>query len=223
MEKDKIFFGEGGITSTSANHCANVAKEMYQYLQNELFLMKLYTTEVSLIDSSEKKLLREGNKDIATIEEVIGSGDSDETPSATADAKVKSFSLDSGPVSTVSLYDCMDVTGKIVIDLSSVDDAQVKLLEKNYDVNEKTDSLDLKDNTVGDLKWHIKVPGTTSELKVSSASFDGDKLTLKVKGKLYVPSDPSGSRTIDVDKYDKVNVNMTFFDENSNEYLIEAK
>jgi hypothetical protein len=56
MEKDKIFFGEGGITSTSANHCANVAKEMYQYLQNELFLMKLYTTEVSLIDSSEKKL-----------------------------------------------------------------------------------------------------------------------------------------------------------------------
>ena len=71
MEKDKIFFGEGGITSTSANHCANVAKEMYQYLQNELFLMKLYTTEVSLIDSSEKKLLREGNKDIATIEEKL--------------------------------------------------------------------------------------------------------------------------------------------------------
>jgi len=71
MEKDKIFFGEGGITSTSANHCANIAKEMYQYLQNELFLMKLYTTEVSLIDSSEKKLLREGNKDIASIEEKL--------------------------------------------------------------------------------------------------------------------------------------------------------
>lgn len=68
MEKDKIFFGEAGLTSTSANYYANVAKEAYKLLENELFLMKLYTTEVSLIDSSEKKLLREGDKDIASVE-----------------------------------------------------------------------------------------------------------------------------------------------------------
>ena len=39
MEKDLIFFGESGLTSTSAGHVANLAKE-YIALIDSIFLMK---------------------------------------------------------------------------------------------------------------------------------------------------------------------------------------
>lgn len=71
MEKDKIFFAESGLTSTSANYVANLAKEHYKGLERELFLISLYSTSVSLLDSSESKLLREGTADIDSIEEKL--------------------------------------------------------------------------------------------------------------------------------------------------------
>jgi len=71
MEKDKIFFAESGLTTTSANYVANLAKEHYKGLERELFLISLYSTSVSLLDSSENKLLREGNTDIDSIEEKL--------------------------------------------------------------------------------------------------------------------------------------------------------
>ena len=43
MQKDKIYFGENGLTSTSANHIANLAKEYYQTLRN--FLTNEYKTK----------------------------------------------------------------------------------------------------------------------------------------------------------------------------------
>lgn len=52
MEKDKIFFGEQGLTSTSANYCANMAKELYQHLQEELDNFQLYDEGVSLLGQS---------------------------------------------------------------------------------------------------------------------------------------------------------------------------
>ena len=44
MEKDKIFFGEAGLTSTSANYTANLSKELYKALETKLHKMVLYTT-----------------------------------------------------------------------------------------------------------------------------------------------------------------------------------
>lgn len=163
-------------------------------------------------------------KDISTIEEVMGANATAGKASESAEAKVESVSFTGGSVSTVSMFDCVDVTGQIVLDLSSVDDAQVKLLKKNYETKEQTESKDIKDNNVGDLKWQVKIPGTTAEIKVSSASFDGDKVTLDVHGKIYEYSTPGGGiSSVNVDKYDKAMVKITFFDENSQEYSIIAK
>ena len=61
MEKDKIFFGENGLTTTSANHIANMAKEAYQTLEQELSNLKLYTTEVALLGSDTSRTLRIGD------------------------------------------------------------------------------------------------------------------------------------------------------------------
>ena len=67
MEKDKIFFGESGLTTTSANYTANICKEMYRGLEQELQAIVFYTTTVKLLDSSEVNLIREG---VATVSDV---------------------------------------------------------------------------------------------------------------------------------------------------------
>ena len=67
MEKDKIFFGESGLTTTSANYTANMCKELYRGLEQELQALVFYTTTVKLLDSSEVNLIREG---VATVSDV---------------------------------------------------------------------------------------------------------------------------------------------------------
>jgi hypothetical protein len=52
MEKDKIFFGEQGLTSTSANHVANMAKEMYQHLEEELGNFSFCSESISLLGAN---------------------------------------------------------------------------------------------------------------------------------------------------------------------------
>lgn len=49
MNKNKIFFGSEGLTSTSANHIANLAKESYQALEEKLSRIQLYNESISLL------------------------------------------------------------------------------------------------------------------------------------------------------------------------------
>lgn len=66
MLKDKIFFGESGLTTTSANHIANIAKEKYQLLLKQLETITLYNTNIGLI-SSEKQPLSYGVKTLSNV------------------------------------------------------------------------------------------------------------------------------------------------------------
>lgn len=61
MEKDKIFFADNGLTSTSANHISNLAKEAYRTIENNLKGVTLYTTEISILGSANASTLKEGN------------------------------------------------------------------------------------------------------------------------------------------------------------------
>ena len=65
MEKDLIFFSEDGdgLTSTSANHIANMAKEMICGLEAEAEGMTLFSTSVALIGSDASNLLVKGTDD----------------------------------------------------------------------------------------------------------------------------------------------------------------
>ena len=60
MQKDMIFFNESGLTSTSANHIANLAKEYIQSLESRLFFVDFIKKEVGLLNSSDTKVLQEG-------------------------------------------------------------------------------------------------------------------------------------------------------------------
>lgn len=60
MNKNEIFFAEAGLTSTSANHIANLAKEYIQNIQSEINNIALYSEEVSLISADSYKKLSEG-------------------------------------------------------------------------------------------------------------------------------------------------------------------
>ena len=51
MKADYIYFGDGGMTSTSANHAANMAKESVRHLMDELAGVSFYGTTVSLLSS----------------------------------------------------------------------------------------------------------------------------------------------------------------------------
>lgn len=68
MKKDMIFFAPDGkgLTSTSANHVANMAKEMIRTVETELQGMVFYSTEVSLIGNDNVNTLSIGCDD-ATI------------------------------------------------------------------------------------------------------------------------------------------------------------
>jgi hypothetical protein len=77
MEKDKIFFGESGLTSTSANHIANLAKEWIQTIESEINSTNLYDVNVSLVDTSNTRCTQHGNviedlEKIPTHLEMIG-------------------------------------------------------------------------------------------------------------------------------------------------------
>lgn len=64
MKKDMIFFStEGkGLTSTSANHIANLAKEMVREIETSLSGLTLYSTSVALIGNDSADTLKEGDK-----------------------------------------------------------------------------------------------------------------------------------------------------------------
>ncbi len=63
MKKDMIFFStEGkGLTSTSANHIANLAKEMVRETEASLEGLTFYSTSVALIGNDSVNTLREGD------------------------------------------------------------------------------------------------------------------------------------------------------------------
>lgn len=67
---NNVFFGENGLTSTSANHVANLAKEYVQETESQLANIKLYKSEVALIGTDNKQLLSDGltDKDLQNIE-----------------------------------------------------------------------------------------------------------------------------------------------------------
>ncbi|MDE5657146.1 MAG: hypothetical protein K2I19_08775, partial [Muribaculaceae bacterium] len=73
MKKDMIFFSTDGrgLTSTSANHIANMAKEMVRGIQTWLEGLQLYSTSVALIGSDNEKPLTVGAA-AADLESVTG-------------------------------------------------------------------------------------------------------------------------------------------------------
>ena len=60
---ENVFFSESGLTSTSANHLANLAKEYVQEVENRLAGVKFYRTEVALIGTDTSNLLSDGWSD----------------------------------------------------------------------------------------------------------------------------------------------------------------
>lgn len=72
MEKDMIFFSADGkgLTSTSANHVANMAKEMIRSLTSELEELRFYSTDVALIGDSNTSRLVNGVND-ETVKAVV--------------------------------------------------------------------------------------------------------------------------------------------------------
>lgn len=69
MEKDMIFFSTDGkgLTSTSANHVANMAKEMIRSLTSELEELRFYSTDVALIgDSNTNRLVNGVDNEMVT-------------------------------------------------------------------------------------------------------------------------------------------------------------
>ncbi|MDE5800753.1 MAG: hypothetical protein K2H74_07010 [Paramuribaculum sp.] len=73
MKKDMIFFSPDGqgLTSTSANHVANLAKEMIRGIETSLSALTFYSTEVSLIGNTSTDKLSHGS-DLSELETVIG-------------------------------------------------------------------------------------------------------------------------------------------------------
>ena len=61
--KQSVFFAENGLTSTSANHVANLAKEFVQDEDTQLNNIRLVNCSVSVIGSSEKTQICKGIDD----------------------------------------------------------------------------------------------------------------------------------------------------------------
>jgi hypothetical protein len=72
-DKDLKFFGEKGLTSTSAQYIANLAKEYCEEQKSKLTNLRFFTTELALIGSDSITKLNEGNtdKDVNEIPRLI--------------------------------------------------------------------------------------------------------------------------------------------------------
>lgn len=67
--KESIFFGNEGLTSTSANYYANVAQEMIQAATERLNSVKFYQVSVASIGGGEKQLMTVGQASLDFIKE----------------------------------------------------------------------------------------------------------------------------------------------------------
>lgn len=66
---NNVYFGKDGLTSTEANFLANVAKECIQTLQEYVDSVKFTKTSVSIIGSSDEKVIDKGIDSIDDISE----------------------------------------------------------------------------------------------------------------------------------------------------------
>jgi hypothetical protein len=67
----KVFFGEQGLTSTSANHIANIAKEKLAMLEANISNCVFYNTEIGLLSEQNTKLIKKGVTDITKFEKSL--------------------------------------------------------------------------------------------------------------------------------------------------------
>ena len=58
--KHRDFFGDNGVTSTSANHIANMAKEFYQYAEVEMEMLNFITTDAKLLGDEKSTVIKRG-------------------------------------------------------------------------------------------------------------------------------------------------------------------
>lgn len=72
-ECNKQFFSDKGITSSSANHLANIAKETAEQIKSELNNINFLKTTVSLLGSKDPQLIKDGisNEDLKTIQDKL--------------------------------------------------------------------------------------------------------------------------------------------------------
>lgn len=59
---NNCYFSNEGMTSTTANYYANIAKELQNAALERLNSVKFYNTSIAVIGSSEKQVMSEGNK-----------------------------------------------------------------------------------------------------------------------------------------------------------------
>lgn len=71
MKKDEIFLGDNGLTSTSANFNANLAKEMYAGIEAELDHLHFYSTTVGLISGGQDRIIRNGVSSLDDVEQKL--------------------------------------------------------------------------------------------------------------------------------------------------------
>lgn len=67
--KESVFFGNEGLTSTSANYYANVAQEMIQAATERLNSVKFYQVSVASIGGGEKQLMTIGQTSLDFIKD----------------------------------------------------------------------------------------------------------------------------------------------------------
>ena len=65
----KVFFGERGITATSANHLANIAKECVKQLEDKLNAINFVNQDISLLAGGNKRSIKIGT-DLGALEVV---------------------------------------------------------------------------------------------------------------------------------------------------------
>ena len=69
--ENKVFFGENGLTSTSANHVANLAKEFITSSEEYLNSISFINCEIGLIGSDKDQTYSKGVNNLDNVEDII--------------------------------------------------------------------------------------------------------------------------------------------------------
>ena len=183
---NNVYFGKEGMTSTSANFYANIAKEMIQQTEERLNSVKFYEISISAIGSSVKQLMSQGTTDISFIDNALREVAEANAFCAWVREAIKEKEAQQLAISRMDMYGWAEEQGIEVIESprypGEPDDVSEEDIINSWDINKRNKYLKLEAfaSTIGK---YIHPNGAYSKARAAMHKMLGNPITKEGQGR----------------------------------------
>ena len=186
---NNVYFGNEGMTSTTANHYANIAKEMVKRTEKKLYGIKFYQTLISAIGSAEKQLMSQGSSDISFIDDALREIAEANSFCAWVREAIKEKEAQQLAINRKDLYTWLEEQGIEIKKEPEYPDREDDVTEKDvidtWDINKRCKYLDLEANasTIGNYIHPNKPVKNYNDARVKLHSVVNTPVTVEGSGR----------------------------------------